>query len=79
VLLTALLAQFRTGPPPGAELAENPLKRVKMKRVAADDCLDPRVVVTPAQARELLAAVSYVGSWNRGRGRRLVAFFAVLY
>ncbi len=61
------------------ELTENPLKRVKTKRVAADNRLDPRVVVTPAQARELLAAVSYVGSWNRGRGCRLVAFFAVLY
>jgi integrase len=32
------------------------------------------VVVAPAQAQELLIAVSYVGSWNRGRGRRLVAF-----
>ena len=61
------------------DLPENPLKRVKTKRIAADDRLDPRVVVTPAQARELLTAVSYVGSWNRGRGRRLVAFFAVLY
>jgi integrase len=61
------------------ELPENPLKRVKMKRVAAEDHVDPRVVVTPAQARELLTAVSYVGSWNRGRGRRLIAFFAVLY
>ncbi len=61
------------------ELAENPLRRVKTKRVAAEDHVDPRVVVTPAQARELLIAVSYVGSWNRGRGRRLIAFFAVLY
>nr|WP_225900468.1 tyrosine-type recombinase/integrase [Streptomyces sp. RLB3-17] len=31
------------------------------------------------QARQLLAAVSYVGSWDRCRGRRLVAFYAVLY
>jgi hypothetical protein len=60
------------------ELTEN-LKRIKIKRVASDDRLDPRVVVTPAQARELLTAVSYVGSWRRARGRRLVAFFAVLY
>jgi integrase len=61
------------------ELTENPLKRVKMKPAAVQDYVDPRVVVTPAQARELLIAVSYVGSWSRGRGRRLVAFFAVLY
>ena len=61
------------------ELTENPLKRVKIKRVAADDHVDARVVVTHAQARELLTAVSYVGSWSRGRGRRLVAFFAALY
>lgn len=61
------------------ELGENPLKRVKTRRVAAADHVDPRVVVTHAQARELLTAVSYVGSWRRGRGRRLVAFFAVLY
>jgi integrase len=61
------------------ELDGNPLTRIKVKRVAADDRVDPRVVVAPAQARELLTAVSYVGSWNRSRGRRLVAFFAVLY
>jgi integrase len=61
------------------ELDSNPLKRIKVKRVTADDRVDPRVVVTPAQGRELLIAVSYVGSWNRSRGRRLVAFFAVMY
>jgi integrase len=61
------------------ELDANPLTRIKVKRVAADDRVDPRVVVAPAQARELQTAVSYVGSWNRSRGRRLVAFFAVLY
>lgn len=60
-------------------LDENPLKRVKTKRVAVEDLVDPRVVVTHAQARELLTAVSYVGSWHRSRGRRLVGFFAVLY
>ena len=61
------------------DMTENPLKRVKTKRVAVTDQVDPRIVVTHAQARELLTAVSYVGSWHRGRGRRLVAFFAVLY
>jgi integrase len=61
------------------DLDANPLKLVKTKRVAVDDRVDPRVVVTQAQARELLTAVSYVGSWDRARGRRLVGFFAVLY
>lgn len=61
------------------ELAKNPLKQVKMGRVASSDQVDPGVVVTHSQARELLAAVSYVGSWDRSRGRRLVAFYAVMY
>jgi hypothetical protein len=61
------------------ELADNPLERIRVKRVAAINEVDPRVVVTHAQARELLTAVSYVGSWDRARGRRLVAFFATLY
>lgn len=61
------------------ELPENPLARVKVRRVAAINEVDPRVVVTHTQARELLTAVSYVGSWDRARGRRLVAFFATLY
>ncbi len=61
------------------KLDENPLKRVKTKKVAVDDQVDPRVVVTHAQARELLTAMSYVGSWHRARGRRLVGFFAVMY
>ncbi|MEU8364374.1 site-specific integrase [Nonomuraea sp. NPDC048882] len=61
------------------ELTENPLKRVKQKRVARDNSVDRRCVVNPAQARELLVSLSYVGSWRRGRGRRLVAFFATLY
>ncbi|MEV5747170.1 tyrosine-type recombinase/integrase [Actinoallomurus sp. NPDC052308] len=61
------------------EIPDNPLKRLKAKRTATADRVDPRVVITHAQARELLTAVSYVGSWNRARGRRLEAFFAVLY
>ncbi|MEW9527284.1 tyrosine-type recombinase/integrase [Microbispora sp. NPDC049125] len=61
------------------ELAENPLKRVKRKHIAKDDSVDRRVVVNPKQARELLTAVSYVGSWRRARGRRLIAFYATLY
>ncbi|MGW3117429.1 tyrosine-type recombinase/integrase [Streptomyces sp. NPDC001107] len=41
--------------------------------------MDPRVLVNAVQARQLLTSVSYVGSWDRCRGRRLVAFCAVLY
>ncbi|WP_182876120.1 tyrosine-type recombinase/integrase [Microbispora sp. H10670] len=61
------------------ELKENPLKRIKQKKVAKEDVVDRRAVVNPEQARELLTAVSYVGSWRRARGRRLVAFYATLY
>ncbi|RBQ18370.1 site-specific integrase [Spongiactinospora rosea] len=61
------------------ELTENPLKRIKQKKTARDNTVDRRCVVNPTQARELLVSLSYVGSWHRGRGRRLVAFFATLY
>jgi integrase len=71
---TAIEHAVQTG-----QLEHNPLKRVRTKRVAIADEVDPRVVITHAQARELLTAVSYVGSGDRARGRRLVAFFAVLY
>lgn len=61
------------------ELTVNPLTKVKRKRVAATDQVDPRVLVNAVQARNLLVAVSYVGTWGRARGRRLVAFYATLY
>ncbi len=61
------------------ELPENPLQRARRKRVGSNDVVDPRVLVNALQARQLLAGVSYVGSWDRCRGRRLVAFYAVLY
>ena len=41
--------------------------------------LDPRRVPNPRQAAELFAGVSYVGSFRRARGRRLVAFFGCIY
>ncbi|MGW9210657.1 tyrosine-type recombinase/integrase [Embleya sp. NPDC055664] len=41
--------------------------------------IDRRTLPNPTQAQQLLTAVSYVGSWDRMRGRRLVAFFAVMY
>jgi integrase len=61
------------------ELPENPLQRTRRKRVGSNDVVDRRVLVNAVQARQLLTAVSYVGSWDRCRGRRLVAFYAVLY
>ncbi|MFH8443611.1 hypothetical protein ACH4D3_20580 [Streptomyces sp. NPDC018026] len=38
--------------------------------------VDPQVVANPGQARSPLRAVSYVGSYQRARGRRLVGLFA---
>ncbi|MGY3204073.1 tyrosine-type recombinase/integrase [Streptomyces sp. TE5632] len=61
------------------ELLENPLQRARGKHVGSNSVVDRRVLVNAVQARQLLAAVSYVGSWDRCRGRRLVAFYAVLY
>ncbi|WP_406316561.1 tyrosine-type recombinase/integrase [Streptomyces sp. NBC_00118] len=61
------------------ELPENPLVRARRKRVGSNDVVDRRVLVNPVQARQLLTAVSYVGSWDRCRGRRLAAFYAVIY
>jgi integrase len=59
-------------------LAENPLQRAKAKRTASPDAVERRVLVNAVQGRQLLTAVSYVGSWHRHRGRRLVAFYAVM-
>ncbi|KAB1984647.1 tyrosine-type recombinase/integrase [Streptomyces triticiradicis] len=61
------------------ELPENPLQRVRRKHIGSNVVVDRRVLVNAVQARQLLTAVSYVGSWDRCRGRRLVAFYAVLY
>ncbi|GHH80962.1 hypothetical protein GCM10018793_37340 [Streptomyces sulfonofaciens] len=61
------------------ELPENPLQRARRKYVGSNDVVDRRVLVNAVQARQLLTAVSYVGSWDRCRGRRLAAFYAVLY
>lgn len=61
------------------KLPENPLQRTRWKRVGSNDVVDPRVLVNAVQARQLLTAISYAGSWDRCRGRRLVAFCAVMY
>ncbi|MFF4228017.1 tyrosine-type recombinase/integrase [Streptomyces sp. NPDC001820] len=61
-------------------LDENPLAGVKRPVSSGGSAVDPRVLVNEVQGRQLLTAVSYVGSVHRNRGRRLVAFFAcILY
>lgn len=63
-------------------LAVNPLSGRRLGTAPVAQSVDPRVVVNPAQARELLTAVTYVGarrSNERERGRRLRAFFGCLY
>jgi integrase len=61
----------------------NPLSgRQLVARHSGQQTVDPRVVVNPSQARQLLAAVTYVGARRRRdrlRGQRLYAFFACLY
>ncbi|UQI47872.1 tyrosine-type recombinase/integrase [Streptomyces sp. HU2014] len=74
VLNTALEHAVVTG-----ELPENPLQKARKKQVGSSDVVDRRVLVNAVQGRQLLSAVSYVGSWGRSRGRRLVAFYATLY
>jgi len=58
------------------ELAANPIDRIAWVAPKVADAVDRRVVVNPAQARQLLAAVTFVG---RNRGRRLMAMFACMY
>ena len=60
-------------------LTDNPLTRVKRATPQMIDQVDPRVVANPAQVRELLTAVTYVGRRNRDRGAHLHAFFATVY
>lgn len=60
-------------------LGANPLTNLRWKRPKRVEQVDPRVVINPVQARELLTAVSYVGRRNADRGPHLVAFFAAIY
>lgn len=61
-------------------LDENPIAGLERPATAATGPIDPRVLMNAVQGREFLAAVSYVGSVHRNRGRRLVAFFGcILY
>jgi hypothetical protein len=41
------------------ELSANPLDRVNLRRPKSTDEIDRRAVLNPAQARELLTAVTY--------------------
>ncbi|SDK34146.1 Phage integrase family protein [Nonomuraea maritima] len=54
----------------------NPLDEIKWTVPKAVTVIDPRTVVNPAQARQLLDAVPNVG---RKRGARLKALFACIY
>jgi integrase len=56
-------------------LASNPVDRIQWTALAVAASVDRRAVVSPAQARNLLAAVRAL----RGRGAHLEAFFACLY
>jgi integrase len=60
-------------------LAVNPIFRVSWKRPKRVEQVDPRVVINPAQARELLTALTYVGRRNADRGSHLVGFFGAIY
>lgn len=74
VLFNALAYAVELG-----ELPEIPVTLVKWKPPKVTKVVDRWVVVNPRQARELLAAVFYVGGYRRARGRRLVALFACMY
>ncbi|GGP18443.1 tyrosine-type recombinase/integrase [Nonomuraea glycinis] len=56
--------------------SSNPLNEIKWAAPKAVTVVDPRTVVNPAQARQLLDAVPKVG---RKRGPRLRALFACIY
>jgi integrase len=58
-------------------LSENPFSGWSPSRFRGDVAIDPGVVVNPAQARSLLAAVTYVRP--RGKNASWLPFFATLY
>jgi integrase len=58
---------------------DNPVKSVKWEKPKVVKEVDPRVVANPTQATSLLSAVSYVGGYERARGRRLIGMFAAMY
>ncbi|WP_053161421.1 HNH endonuclease [Streptomyces caatingaensis] len=58
------------------DLPADPLAPINWRVAETVQQVDPRVVANPTQARSLLCAVSYVGGYQRARGRRLVGLFA---
>jgi integrase len=60
-------------------LSDNPMTKIKRTVPKMVEEVDPRVVANPAQVRQLLTAVTYVGRRNQDRGAHLAAFFAVGY
>ncbi len=60
-------------------LAVNPITGLSWRRPKRVEQVDPRVVINPRQARELLTAVSYVGRRNTDRGPHLLGFFGTIY
>jgi integrase len=59
-------------------LDTNPIDQVDWKVPERVEQVDRSVVANPVQARQLLAAVTYVGRLS-GRGRRLRAMYACMY
>lgn len=60
-------------------LAADPFKDLDWEPPKTVGRIDPRRVPNARQVAELLVGVSYVGSYGRGRGRRLAAFFGCIY
>lgn len=61
------------------DLPENPVGVVEWQKPITVEEVDPRVVANPLQAANLIDAVSYIGGYQRARGRRLVGMFAGMY
>jgi integrase len=74
VLVKALYYAMEQG-----ELGSHPLNRIRWRVPKQARSVDPRSVINPHQARDLLAALSYVGGYHRAKGRRLVGLFAGMY
>ncbi|MFW5415470.1 tyrosine-type recombinase/integrase [Nocardiopsis sp. CNT-189] len=60
-------------------IPKNPMPDVDWEPDKAAEQIDRRSVCNPRQAAELLTAVTYVGSRDPLRGRRLVAMFGCMY
>ncbi|MFF4641400.1 tyrosine-type recombinase/integrase [Streptomyces sp. NPDC001389] len=60
-------------------LRADPLVVVSWRITETVQQVDPRVVVNPVQARNLLCAVSCIGGHRRARGPRVVGLFAGMY